>query len=119
MPVSFSSSSSGAGVYIIQVTGYLSMTASFSVILECGASADNIFWQVTGYVSIGAGSHMEGTILTIDAVTFVTGSSLNGRIYSKTSVALQTATISRPTATASANCECVFVGFFFPVFWGF
>jgi hypothetical protein len=85
------------------------MTGSFSVVLENCASAENIFWKVLGYVSIGARAHMEGTILTPAAVTFVTRSTLNGRIYTQTSVALQKNIISLPTATA--NCECVF--FFF------
>jgi hypothetical protein len=105
--VSLSPLFSGDGVYIIQVASYLSMTGGYSVVLENCASAEDIFWQVVGYVTIGAAAHMEGTILTPGAVTFVTGSTLNGRIYTQTNVALQTATITRSTATASANCECV------------
>jgi hypothetical protein len=94
---SLSHLSSGAGVYIIQVRGYLAMTGGFKMILDDGAKAKDIFWQVTGYVSVGAKSHMEGTILTATAATFVTGSTLNGRIYAQTAVALQMATITCPT----------------------
>jgi hypothetical protein len=89
--------SSGAGVYIIQVRGYLAMAGGFKMILADGAKAKDIFWQVTGYVSVGAKSHMEGTILTATAATFVTGSTLNGRIYAQTAVTLQMATITCPT----------------------
>jgi hypothetical protein len=95
--VSLSHLSSGAGVYIIQVRGYLAMTGGYKMILDDGAKAKDIFWQVTGYVSVGAKSHMEGTILTATAATFVTGSTLNGRIYAQTAVTLQMATITCPT----------------------
>jgi hypothetical protein len=46
---------------------------------------------------------MEGTILTATAATFVTGSTLNGRIYAQTAVALQMATISCPTANGTCS----------------
>jgi hypothetical protein len=78
------------------------MTAGFSVILENCAAAEDIFWQVSGYVSIGAAAHMEGIILTATAATFITGSTLNGRIYAQTAVALQQAIITHPIA--DANC---------------
>jgi hypothetical protein len=105
MHVFLSHLSSGAGVYIIQVKGYLAMTGGYRVILEGGAKANDIFWQVSGYVSVGAKAHMEGTILTATAATFVTGSTLNGRIYAQTAVALQMATITCPTATGTCSAS--------------
>jgi hypothetical protein len=96
--------SSGAGVYIIQVAGPLVMAGAFRVILENGAVAKDIFWQVSGSVNIGATAHMEGTILTATSATFITGSTLNGRIYTQTHVALQMAIIACPTdSTCSVN----------------
>jgi hypothetical protein len=85
-----------ADVFIIQMTGNLIMAANKNVILSGGALAKNIYWQVAGSVSIGAGAHMEGIFLAKAAVTFITGSSLNGRIFSQTLVALQSATITQP-----------------------
>jgi hypothetical protein len=82
-------------VFVIQIAGGLLMDANYKVILEGGALAKNIFWQVAGAVIIGAGAHVEGTLLVKTAVTFVTGSSLNGRVYSQTAVALQMATITQ------------------------
>jgi hypothetical protein len=79
------------------------MTGGYRVILESGAEAKDIFWQVSGYVSIGAKSHMEGTILTATAATFVTGATLNGCIYAQTAVALQVATITCPTAAGTCS----------------
>jgi hypothetical protein len=103
-PVSLIPLSSGAGVYIIQVAGTMAMAGGYKVILENGAKAENIFWQVSGKVDIGAAAHMEGIIMTYTAVTFLTGSTLNGRIFAQTAVALQMAIITCPTAgTCSAN----------------
>jgi hypothetical protein len=86
----------GDGVYIIQIAGSLIQAAGYNVILEGGALAKNIFWQVAGHVEVGANAHMEGIILGKTAVTFVTESSLNGRILAQTACVLQKATITQP-----------------------
>jgi hypothetical protein len=84
---------SNTDVFIIQISGYLTQAANKNMILTGGALAANIFWQVSGYVEVGAAAHMKGIILGKTGVTFVTGSSLNGRIFAQTAVALQKATI--------------------------
>jgi hypothetical protein len=68
-----------------------------NVILSGGALAENIFWQIAGHVSVGAGAHVEGILLVKTAVTFVTESSLNGRVLTQTACILQSATITQPT----------------------
>jgi hypothetical protein len=83
-------------VFIIQIEKTLAMHADFKVILTGGAKAENIFWQVAETVVFEAGAHFEGIILAATGVTFVTGASLNGRIFSQTAVALQKATITQP-----------------------
>lgn len=85
---------SGEGVYIIQITGNLKQAANYKVILADGAQAENIFWQVAGYVEVGAGAHMEGIILAKTQANFLTNSSLNGRILTQTACNLQSATIT-------------------------
>jgi hypothetical protein len=87
---------SGTDVFIIQMTGNLVQAANINVILTGGALAENIFWQVAGYVEVGAGAHMEGILLVKTAVTFITGSSLNGRVLAQTACNLQVATITQP-----------------------
>jgi hypothetical protein len=81
------------------------MAGGFRVILENDVAAEDIFWQVSGSVTIGAKAQMEGTILTATSATFITESTLNGRIYAQTAVALQKAIIACPTAdgTCSVN----------------
>jgi hypothetical protein len=83
-------------VFIIQITGNLVQAANMMVHLTNGALAKNIFWQIAGNVAVGAGSHMEGILLVKTDVTFVTGSSLNGRVLSQTACNLQSATITQP-----------------------
>jgi hypothetical protein len=81
-------------VFIVQTTKTLFQAANKKVILLNGAQAKNIFWQVAGYVAVNAGAHLEGILLVKTAVTFKTGSSLNGRVFSQTACNLQMATIT-------------------------
>jgi hypothetical protein len=86
-------------VFIIQTSKNVKQAGSTSVILSGGAKAENIFWQVAQEVVVAAGSHSEGVILCQTGVTFITGSSLNGRIFSQTAVTLQMATITQTPYT--------------------
>jgi hypothetical protein len=85
---------SATDVFIIQTTGSVIQDAATNMILKGGVKAGNIFWQVAGLVDVGAGAHMEGVLLVKTSVTFITGSSLNGRIFAQTAVTLQMATIT-------------------------
>jgi hypothetical protein len=87
---------SDTDIFIIQMTGNLIQEANYKVILEGGAKAKNIFWQVAGFVTVGAGAHMEGVLLVKTHVVFETLSSLNGRILSQTACTLGMATITQP-----------------------
>jgi hypothetical protein len=92
-------------VFIIQIASYLFQAAEARVILVGGVQAKNVFWQVAGYVYLGAGSHMEGVLLVATAVTFITGSSINGRVLSQTACVLQSATIdSRICSNSTSLC---------------
>jgi hypothetical protein len=92
--ITFEGLGSDDDIFIIQTTGSLLQAAGKRVILSGGAKAENIFWQVAGQVTVGAGSHMEGVLLVKTAVTFVTGSSLNGRVLAQTACNLQSTTIT-------------------------
>lgn len=86
----------GAGVYIIKTTGTLTQAANTHVLLTGGALPQNVFWQVAGAVSIEAGAHMEGTILSASNIALVTGATLKGRLYSATNVAMDANTVTQP-----------------------
>jgi hypothetical protein len=83
-------------VFIIQIAGNLLQDANYGVILTGGAKAENIFWQVSGFAVVGAGAVMQGTILAKTRVDFITGSTLNGRVFTQTACNLQSATITPP-----------------------
>jgi len=81
-------------IFIIQMTGDLMLAADMKVILTKGVLAKNVFWQVAGAVEVRAGATMKGILLVQTDVTFVTGSTLNGRVLAQTACVLQKATIT-------------------------
>jgi hypothetical protein len=83
-------------VFVIQTSKSIIQATSTQVVLEGEAKAENIFWSVAKGVIIGVDSHLEGIILAKTAVTFSSGSSLKGRIFSQTAVTLQRAVITQP-----------------------
>lgn len=87
---------SGAGVYVFKTAGTLTQAANTQVNLTGGALPQNVFWQVVGNVSIGAGAHMEGVIMSASDIALVTGATLTGRMYSATSVAMDDNTVTQP-----------------------
>jgi hypothetical protein len=86
-------------VFIIQMSGNLIQAANTNVILTGNAKAENIFWQVAGFVEVGEGAHMVGNLLVKTDVTFVTKSSLNGRVLTQTACNLQKTTLTCPDAS--------------------
>ena len=83
---------------IVQIAGKFLAGAGAKVILNGGVKAENIFWQIAGSATIGAAAHVEGIILVKTAITFITGSSLHGRVLTQTAATLQVATIVEPAA---------------------
>ena len=95
-PADIAISGGANDVWIFQVAGDLNVSPNARVILEGGALAKNIFWQVSGEVIIGTGAHFEGNILSKTGITLRTGASLNGRALAQTMVALDAATVVKP-----------------------
>ena len=56
-----------------------STTANAQVKLTNGAQASNVFWFVTGAVSMGANTSMKGTIIAGGAISMAAGNTLEGR----------------------------------------
>jgi hypothetical protein len=80
-------------IFIIQISGSVLQAAGKKVILQKGAKAENIVWQVAGHVAMDADAHMEGVLLVKTLVSMITGSSLNGRILAQTAVTLDSVKI--------------------------
>jgi hypothetical protein len=84
-------------VFIVQTTGSILQADDTEVILNddnSNVKAKNIFWQVAGHVTVGAGSKMQGTLLVKEKALFETGSSLDGRVFAQTACDLQQARIT-------------------------
>lgn len=96
VPANITLSGSADDVWIFQISGDLAMSAATRVILQGGAKASNIFWQVAGKASFGSTSHFEGIILSKTGITFQTGASFNGRALAQTAVILDGNTVVQP-----------------------
>ncbi len=80
-PVTLNAQGNADAVFIIQIVGALGSTAAVgNVVLANNAQSRNIFWVVEGAVSIGAGTHMEGTILGGAGAGLGAGTTLSGRV---------------------------------------
>lgn len=93
IPTDLSLSGGANEVWIFQISGNLDMAAAKSVLLSGGAVPENIFWQVGGIVTLGAGTHFEGIVLSQTAINFGDGASANGRLLAQTAVNLVGASV--------------------------
>ena len=87
---------SATDVWILQISGDLTMSPAKKVFLTGGAKARNVFWQVAGAVNLGTTAHFEGIILSQTAIALQTGASMNGRALAQTAVTLDTSTVTQP-----------------------
>ena len=70
-------------VFIFQIGGAFSTSASSQIKLINGAMACNVFWKVEGLVDMASGTSMKGTIVANNAAIIMhTGSKLEGRALS-------------------------------------
>jgi Ice-binding-like len=96
IPGDITISGNSTDVWIFQIAGTLNMGSAVKVILQGGAQAKNIFWQVADGVTLGTTSHCEGIILGKTGINLQTGASVTGRLLAQTAVTLQMNTITQP-----------------------
>lgn len=96
IPTDLTLNGSSTDVWIFKIAGTLDMAAAKNVVLSGGALPENIFWQVTDAVTIGANTHFEGIILGKTAITFGNLASINGRLLAQSAVALDATTVTIP-----------------------
>jgi hypothetical protein len=68
----------GKGVYIFQINSELDVTGA-SVVLEGGAQAADIFWQVGSSAILTTVPAFKGNILAYTSITMTAHTKLNGR----------------------------------------
>ena len=88
IPSTLTLTGSATDVWIFQVAGTLDVAAGTTVLLAGGALPANVFWQVSGAVTIGADARLEGTLLASAAVTSGAGTTVSGRVLSQTDVTI-------------------------------
>lgn len=90
-------------VWIFQATSSLVTASSSSVKLINGASACNVFWQVTSSATLGSGSTFVGTIMALTSITMASGVTVNGRALARNGeVTLISDTISSSSCSSAA-----------------
>lgn len=91
----------GTGVYIFQMASSLTTASGASVVRLNGASACDVFWQVTSSATIGTSTGMAGNLLALDSITLNTGASLSGRALARNgAVTLDSNNVTACTAAA-------------------
>jgi ice-binding like protein len=96
IPTDLTLNGSATDVWLFQVAGTLDMAAAKNVIMSGGALPQNVFWQVSGAVTIGANTHFEGIILGQTSITFGNLASIDGRLLAQTAVVLDATTVVVP-----------------------
>lgn len=88
-------------VFVFQTPSTL-ITATDSVVeLINGASACNVYWQVTSSATLGVRSELIGTVLALTTITLDTEATVLGRVLARNGeVTLRSNTITRPLCDA-------------------
>ncbi len=96
IPTNLTLNGSSTDIWIFEIAQTLNMTSGSRITLTGGALAKNIFWQVSGGVTLGTTAHIEGIVLSKTAITLATGASVNGRLLAQTAVTLAMSTVVEP-----------------------
>lgn len=83
-------------VWVFQITGTLSQAGATNVLLTGGALPQNVFWIVSNGVSVGAGAHMEGVVMSATNISLITGATVNGRLFGRTGVLMDSNAVTQP-----------------------
>ena len=89
-------------VFIFQAGSTLIAAAASQVILENGAQACNVFWQIGSSATLGTTSHIIGSLMALTSITLDTGARVTGRVLARNgAVTLDGNNIAVPTCAAA------------------
>jgi hypothetical protein len=84
---------SASDVWVFEIAKNLTVSNGTQLHLAGGALPRNIFWQVSGDVTLGTTVQFDGTILCQTGIALKTGATLTGRLLAQTAVTLDANTI--------------------------
>jgi Ice-binding-like len=103
-PLTLNGGGDANAVFIFQAGSTLTTASAASVVLENGAQACNVFWQVGSSATLGSTTSFVGTILALASVTLDSGASVDGRVLAQTgAVTLIDNVISVPTCATTTT----------------
>jgi len=110
-----------AAQFIFQIYGILSTACNSSVVLENGAQASGLNWQVGDWTTLGADTAFAGNILAGESITMDAGASLSGHAFSLNGeVILDDNSISIASAPEPNSCfSAILCAIGFGLGWGF
>ena len=80
-------------VFIFQIGGALTTGANAEVILQGGVDPCNVFWQINGAATVGAGSKLAGTFMTSADVVMGASARVDGRLLSAGNTSLDSSAV--------------------------
>lgn len=85
-------------VWVFQAASTLTIGSGAIVTVTGGASACNVFWQVSSSATLNPGAQFVGTVMANVSITAQTAATITGRLLARTgAVTLDTNTITAPT----------------------
>lgn len=94
-------------VVVISIGAALTLGAGAQVVLKGGITAASVYWATVGAISTGAGSVLQGTLLSIAAINFGANSLFTGMAYSEAALNLGAGTaMYTPMACQASDGTC-------------
>ena len=93
---------SGNGVFIFRIGSTLTTASNSVVLLQDGAQACAVYWQVGSSATLGSTTQFQGNLMALTSITMVTGANLTGRALARNgALTLDTNDITPPSGTCT------------------
>ena len=88
-------------VWVFQAASTLTIGSGAIITVTGGASACNVFWQVSSSATLQTGAQFVGTVLANESISAATGAVITGRLLAR----IGAVTLDTNTITAPVGCE--------------